>query len=130
MTLDLRHHVDVIRAAAERELRNAALAIADRRGVTLDWQEVQGYPSTICDPVLTAALARAIEDAGIEPVMLPSGAGHDAVVLASVTPVAMLFVRCQGGISHNPAESITEADVAITCRVLDNLLDELAREYE
>jgi allantoate deiminase len=129
LTLDLRHHVDITRAEAERELRDAAREIADRRGVALDWQEVQGYACTVCDLDLTAALARAVERAGIAPRRLPSGAGHDAVTLSAVMPVAMLFVRCRGGVSHNPAESITESDVAVTCQVLDNLLDDLAREH-
>jgi allantoate deiminase len=43
-------------------------------------------------------------------VHLASGAGHDAIALASLCPVGMIFVRCKGGISHNPAESVTEAD--------------------
>jgi allantoate deiminase len=66
---------------------------------------------------------------GIEPLQLRSGAGHDAVTLSAIMPVAMLFVRCKGGISHNPSESISDSDVAVTCQVLDNLLDDLARAY-
>ena len=47
---------------------------------------------------------------------LPSGAGHDAAMMASVCPATMLFVRCRGGISHNPAESVEAADVAVADR--------------
>lgn len=47
---------------------------------------------------------------------LPSGAGHDAIAIAERWPVGMLFVRCKGGISHHPDESITTADVAQALR--------------
>jgi allantoate deiminase len=48
--------------------------------------------------------------------LLPSGAGHDAIAIAERWPSAMLFVRCAGGISHHPAESVTEDDVAQALR--------------
>ncbi len=53
---------------------------------------------------------------------LPSGAGHDTVSMAKITEVAMLFVRCKGGISHNPAESVEVADVAVAITVLNEFL--------
>ena len=55
-------------------------------------------------------------------VRLPSGAGHDAAMLASIVPATMLFVRCRGGISHNPAESVEEADVAAAIDALERFL--------
>jgi len=61
------------------------------------------------------AAARAV---GLDPPSLPSGAGHDAVILSDEVPVAMLFVRCAGGISHNPAESVATGDVAAALAVL------------
>ena len=51
-----------------------------------------------------------------------SGAGHDAAMISSVAPVAMLFVRCAGGVSHDPAESVAVADVAAAIDVLDRFL--------
>ena len=54
-------------------------------------------------------------------VRLPSGAGHDAAMMAYIAPTAMLFVRCRGG-SHNPAESVEEADVAVALDALERLL--------
>ncbi len=54
---------------------------------------------------------------------LPSGAGHDAVVMAELAPVAMLFVRCKDGVSHNPAESVAVDDVAVAIGVLQQFLD-------
>ena len=57
---------------------------------------------------------------------LASGAGHDAVALSELTGVAMLFVRCAGGVSHHPAESVDVADVAVALDVLDGFLRRLA----
>ncbi|MBX6342375.1 MAG: M20/M25/M40 family metallo-hydrolase, partial [Thermomicrobiaceae bacterium] len=87
---------------------------------------LQETRAVACDPALTGLLARAIEDAGLPVAALPSGAGHDAVALAEITGVAMLFVRCAGGVSHHPAESVAEADVAVAIDVLDRFLARLA----
>ena len=59
-------------------------------------------------------------------VRLPSGAGHDAAILSTITPAAMLFVRCAGGVSHNPAESVTVEDVAAAIDVTTRFLELLA----
>jgi allantoate deiminase len=79
-------------------------------------------------PRLRTLLARAVEAAGIRPFELPSGAGHDAVSVAHLTDVSMLFVRCRGGVSHHPDESVTEADVAVAIDAVSELLRLLAQE--
>jgi allantoate deiminase len=66
-------------------------------------------PAVPCDPGLTELMAQAV---GADAVRLPSGAGHDAAMMASICPVTMLFVRCAGGISHHPDESVSVEDVA------------------
>ena len=58
---------------------------------------------------------------------LPSGAGHDAAAMAAICPVAMLFVRCQGGISHHPDECATEGDVRVAIGVMNEFLALLAQ---
>ena len=58
--------------------------------------------------------------------LLASGAGHDAAAMAAVCPVAMLFVRCKGGISHNPAESASEADVRVAIAVMNDFLKQMS----
>jgi allantoate deiminase len=68
----------------------------------------------------------AVEETGVPVVHLVSGAGHDGVTMASLTEVGMLFVRCKGGISHNPAEAVTVDDVAVSIDVLGRLLKLLA----
>ena len=60
--------------------------------------------------------------AGIRPRRLPSGAGHDGLAMVALCPIGMLFVRCAGGISHNPAESITTEDADVAVRVLLDFL--------
>jgi allantoate deiminase/N-carbamoyl-L-amino-acid hydrolase len=60
---------------------------------------------------------RAVEKQGVRVRRLPSGAGHDGMAIKAIADIAMLFVRCKGGISHNPAEAITEEDAAIAARV-------------
>ena len=80
------------------------------------------------DAGLTTLLARAVEDFGLPSHRLPSGVGHDAAEVAAVAPVAMLFVRCEGGISHNPAESVKKEDVAVVIEVMSRFLALLAGE--
>ena len=63
-------------------------------------------------------LERAVEARGVRVRRLPSGAGHDGMAIKAIADIAMLFVRCKGGVSHNPAESITEEDAAIGAAVL------------
>ncbi len=75
-----------------------------------------------CSPRLTEALGAAVRAIGHPVRVLPSGAGHDAAALAALTDVAMLFVRCAGGISHNPAESVAVEDVAVALDTLDAFL--------
>ena len=71
-----------------------------------------------CAPWLMSQLERAVAAEGFPVRKLPSGAGHDGMALKNIADIAMLFVRCKGGISHNPSESITEADAAVGARTL------------
>ncbi len=122
LSLDLRHPDDAVRGRAEEDLRMEAAAIAARRRVVMHWQAKQSSPAVPCAPSLIDALGRAIEACGYTLCKLPSGAGHDAVPLSMLTDVAMLFVRCVGGVSHNPAESIAEADAETAIEVLYRFL--------
>jgi allantoate deiminase len=121
LSLDLRHGDDAVRHAAEADLRERAGAIAAARGVGLEWEKRGGIAAVPMDPELTERLV-----AAGAPVRLPSGAGHDAATMARLVPAAMLFVRCLGGISHNPAEHVEEADVAVALDVLERFVVGLA----
>ena len=61
----------------------------------------------VCDPNIVAGLKAAVERIGQPARLLPSGAGHDTMIMGTLCPAGMLFVRCKGGVSHNPLESIT-----------------------
>jgi allantoate deiminase len=97
-------------------------AIAERRGVMLAIERFHDAAAVSCDPALIEQLTAAVGRAGVAPRLLPSGAGHDAMALAALCPIAMLFVRCARGISHNPAEAISAADVDLAVRVLLDFL--------
>src|SRR4051794_38551290 len=125
-TLDVRHIEDTVRERAVSALREQAGAIADRRGVRLQWEPRGATPATPCSPALAARLAAAVAATGAPVRELPSGAGHDAMVMAHVTDVAMLFVRCAGGISHHPDEAVGEADVALAVEAATRFVRELA----
>jgi allantoate deiminase len=125
-SLDVRHAEDSARAAAVDALRACAAAIAAARGVELAWDERLDSAAVAMDPGLRARLTAAVVAQGLPDLQLPSGAGHDAVAMAAVTPVAMLFVRCAGGVSHHPDESVDAADVAAALDVLDHFVRGLA----
>jgi len=72
---------------------------------------------------------QAVEEVGVQPHALASGAGHDAAIMAQVTPVTMLFVRCAGGLSHHPDESVSEADVEIAVDALARFVELVAERH-
>ena len=126
LSLDLRHQNDAVRERAVGGLRERAEKIAAARDEETRWQVRQESGAVPADPGLTALLARAIEDLEIPVHRLPSGAGHDAAQVAEISPSAMLFVRCEGGISHNPAESVEAEDVAVAIEATSRFLALLA----
>lgn len=116
--LDARAPDDAARKAMVDEIVAAWRAEADRRGVGLSFEETMDSPATPMHPDLASALRAGIESLQLRPLALSSGAGHDAVAMATLCPAAMMFVRCKGGVSHNPAESITAADADTAIRAL------------
>ncbi len=126
LSLDVRHPEDELRERAVLRMRERAEAIAGEREVMLQWQLVSENRSVPCSPRLTEILAEAVSDTGQPVLRLASGAGHDAVSMATLTEIAMLFVRCKGGVSHSPAESVEQSDVAVAVEVLDRFLQRMA----
>jgi allantoate deiminase len=118
ISIDLRHPEDERRGRLLGRVREILADVAARRGVEAGVDVVHDERSVVCDPALGERMRRAARSIGLDPPSLPSGAGHDAVVLSDHVPVAMLFVRCAGGISHNPAESVATEDVAAALAVL------------
>jgi allantoate deiminase len=128
LSLDVRHIDDAKREQACNVLRDCAGKLCRSREVHLDWRDLQHNPAIACSSRLSDNLAAAVKAAGHRLHRLPSGAGHDAVTLSKLTDVAMLFVRCKGGISHNPAESVEINDVAVAIDVMARFVDALAKE--
>jgi allantoate deiminase len=126
LSLDLRHQDEHERLAGQADLHWRAGEIASTRGLSLRWDAAQDHAAVPMAPDLRERLAAAIVAAGHPPTELPSGAGHDAAVMAGLTDAAMLFVRCAGGVSHNPVESVTVEDVAVAIDVMGRFLDGMA----
>jgi allantoate deiminase len=125
-SLDLRHADDATRVSAVEELVARAGAIAAQRGLTLERADRLDQPAVPMDEWLTAFLTRAIKAAGYPSRSMPSGAGHDAMVMAARVPAAMLFLRSPGGISHHPSETVLEEDVDAALHVGREFLLRLA----
>ncbi|EMP0251606.1 allantoate amidohydrolase [Klebsiella michiganensis] len=113
LTLDIRGPHDQPLDALLDTLLNEAQAIASRRQLRFSAEEFYRIAATACDSGLQQVLSEAVQAVQGRSLTLPSGAGHDAIAMAERWPSAMLFVRCKGGISHHPAESVTADDVAL-----------------
>ncbi|OZI74355.1 Zn-dependent hydrolase [Bordetella genomosp. 12] len=107
-TADLRHQDPAKLADMDARLRRAcqALASGEMAGypVQVDLQDVQHFPPTPFAPELIDAVRQQARARGLSEMDIVTGAGHDAVYVASVTPTAMIFVPCKDGISHNEIE--------------------------
>jgi allantoate deiminase len=116
-SVDVRAPTDPQRQRAAEAIYGAFTDIARRRKVALDMQPVWDAHTTPCAPWLQEQIGAAIAGEGIALRELPSGAGHDGMAMIDIADIGMLFVRCEGGISHNPAEAISEADTEVAARV-------------
>jgi len=128
-SMDIRAESSATRDAAVEAVTAEIHAIATRRGLIASVTLMQALDESPCDPALTALLEDAVGDLGLPARRLPSGAGHDAMVMADLCPTAMLFIRCEGGISHNPAESVTEADCALAARAMLGFVEQLSEQF-
>ena len=123
LSLDIRAADDAIRLAAVDDILAGISAICARRGIREKLYKLLEIDAVPCAPQLMDGLGAALERAGLPRLNLPSGAGHDAMRMAQLTQVAMLFVRCgNGGISHNPLETMTADDADIASAVLLDFL--------
>ena len=100
--------------------------LARRRKLGVEIRPVSENAAVRCGPRIVSLLTEAVRDSKQQPFELTSGAGHDAVAMSSLTDVGMLFVRCKGGVSHNPAESVTASDVSISTDVVGRFLELMA----
>ena len=117
-SIDLRAPQDAQRLAALADIEAACRDIAERRQLTLGISLLHTADAVPCDPSLTVLIRDSIAAEGLPILELPSGAGHDGMAVAAIAPIAMVFVRCRGGVSHNPAEFASLPDIEAGARVL------------
>ncbi|MRX07795.1 allantoate amidohydrolase [Pseudoduganella sp. FT25W] len=123
LSLDIRAADDAVRQAAVKDVLDGIAAICSRRQIEFNLQQIVDASAAPCAPRLMEQFGDAIERADVPRFDLLSGAGHDAMAMAAITDVAMLFTRCgNGGISHNPLETMTADDADIAARVLLDFL--------
>ena len=126
VSLDVRHPSDEARLRAIAALIAKAEAIAESRGLTLTTADGGAQTSVPLDPALRDALSSAA--ASFAPLAMPSGAGHDAMILARRLPAAMLFLRTPGGLSHHPNEAVSAEDIAAAITSCRSFLHSLKPE--
>lgn len=111
LSVELRAPEDGVRESAGRAVHDFCRALGARREVSVDIARSYAQTATRCDPALTDRLAEAARAAGGGGRRMPSGATHDTSAMADLCPVALMFLRCRGGISHTPREHASAADM-------------------
>jgi allantoate deiminase len=128
-SIDVRHADDQQRTRSVERLAKSAEEVASQRGLKMTWKPRLDQASIAMDASMVAMLDRALERTGAPRHRMSSGAGHDAMVLAAKMPAGMLFLRCEGGVSHHPAENVGDGDVAAALDAGVAFLDELERAH-
>jgi allantoate deiminase len=126
VSLDVRHPEDYPCGRAVSDLIKLAQQIAKKRGLRCEWEQTMQHAATPCSPALTGLLEASVKRVQKQSLQLVSGAGHDGVVMARLTPIAMLFVRCRDGLSHHPDEYVSPKDLAAALTVTVDFLERLA----
>jgi allantoate deiminase len=122
-TMDIRAASDTHRRRAVTDIVRRIESIAKRRKLSLQVDVTHENRTVPCGPWLRKQVADAVAAEGYRAFELPSGAGHDGMAMIDIADVAMLFVRCRGGVSHNPTEHVEEADADAGARVLLRLIE-------
>jgi allantoate deiminase len=128
LSLDIRSADETILSSSYDKIKKIAEDICTKRNIEIEWNLIQQTKPVTCDDEMNKLLKRSIGIAGFETVELVSGAGHDAVPVSAISPVAMLFVRCFKGISHNPLENVELKDIAAAIKVSDNFIQQLIKK--
>lgn len=123
LIVDIRSGSDESRRKFVEKFKTEIRALSERRHLGVTMTDTRNVPTTPCDAGLQAGLADAIGAGGGEPLTLVSGAGHDGMAMAKLCPMAMLFVRCRGGISHNPAEYASPLDMGLAVAALIRFIE-------
>lgn len=125
LSLELRSPQDEKRIAGRKKILAQIDAIVQRRRLSHDIEKTYEQQALQCSHHLQALLAAALADCHLAAPKLYSGAGHDCLAIAAISEVAMLFMRCNAGLSHCPAEGVRQDDIALTLQVLERFLQRL-----
>jgi acetylornithine deacetylase/succinyl-diaminopimelate desuccinylase-like protein len=128
LSLDVRAGADAPRHAAMAAIRAAAAEIAGRRGVGIDIAVTHDRDTAACTPAIIDVLSDAVASLGLPRRRLMSGAGHDGQAMAMSTDIGMIFVRCRGGVSHNPAEYASPEDIGLAIAALVRAVEGFAEK--
>ena len=113
---------------AYEDLNELCEEICNKRNIYFEWKLLQETSPVNCDERLNKFLKKSIRETKLEVIEIESGALHDAVAIASVAPVSMLFVKCFKGISHNPLEKVDLKDIAVALEVSDNFIQQVIQQ--
>ena len=122
-TMDIRAPTDTHRRKAVADIVRRIESIARTRGLALQVDVTHENRTVPCALWLKAQVTEAVAAEGFSVFELPSGAGHDGMAMIDIADVAMIFVRCRGGISHHPDEHVEAADADAGARVLLRLIE-------
>jgi len=117
-SVDIRAAEDDLRTKTVSSVIADITSVCEKRNITIEVDRVHEAPTIPCNTQVVEQLEFAVAATGYETLTLPSGAGHDAAAMASITDVGMLFVRCKDGLSHHPDEFVTENDAIAGANVL------------
>ncbi|GAC11930.1 allantoate amidohydrolase [Paraglaciecola chathamensis] len=123
-SLDIRSIDDALRDETLKLIIDELKGIAETRRIQMDITPTHQAPAVKCDENLQLQLLNAFEETDTPPFTLASGAGHDTMAMAAVCPVAMMFMRCEKGLSHHPAEAIDVPDIEAALKVMFAFLKE------
>lgn len=125
-TLDIRSGKASRRDRVATAILECCDDIARHRGLGIARELLHDLPASPCDVRLMNLLDESVAAEDLPVRRLVSGAGHDAMVMAALAPTAMLFLRCAGGVSHNPAERVDPADADMALRVITRFMEKMA----
>ena len=130
ISLDARAQNDADLAVLLNAIHTRTDQIATSRNLTLDWQWTHAADAVACDTQIQQLFSSACKLNNQASPTLASGAGHDAMAIAPICPVGMLFIRSPGGISHHPAEAVIDEDVTKALSVMYSALMLYVKELE
>jgi len=119
-SVDIRHHSEKTLKELDRVFQTQCHTTADAMGLEVEITDVWYQPPVLFNEICVNAVEHAASELTLPYRKIFSGAGHDACLVSRVSPTGMIFVPCEGGISHNESENANADDLAAGCDVLIN----------